>query len=238
MLAQNDHLFLGIVAFPLFAHDFASVWLSLRDLCQRCKIPIPLEAIQLFKSTIIGIVVLACFSCSSDSGSSQVNLSRIEVHRELDVSGKNVAVLDIDRYFSRYRYGSTLKIYHLKNENTVIMLHISNETTDFDTTAVVNIFKESVTNEAIERWINNQHSDGQYVDVPQPIGVYTLPEENLSVISHHLVDHSVEEFGDEYDNYVVEIYVDNSSEEGVYALNSFVAEINVHIRTKDIDIED
>ncbi len=193
---------------------------------------------KLFKLAIIGLVGLACSSCSSDSDLFNGNLPGSKVQRELDVSDKNVVVLDVDRYFSRYRYGSTLKIYNLKNENTVITMHISNESTDFDTTAVVNIFEESVTDEAIERWINNQHSDGLYPDVPEPIGVYTLPDENLTVISYNFVDHSAEKFGDEYDNYFVEISVDNFSEEGIYNLKSFVAETNVHIRTKDIDNED
>ena len=64
--------------------------------------------------------------------------------------------------------------------------------------------------------INNQHSDGIYVDAPQPIGTYYLDKEHYSITSYHFVNHSVEDFGDEYDHYIVEFYVDNFSEEGIF----------------------
>jgi len=158
-----------------------------------------------------------------------------EIQRKLDVAGDNVTIIDIESYYSIYRYGSTQKIYYLKDENTVIKIRIGNESPDFDITVKVNIFDANISDESIQKWINNQHSDALYTDAPEPIGVYSLPEDSYSVSSYNLVDHTVEHSGDEYDNYVLEIYVDNVSEEGIYNLKSFVAKTAVHIRTKDIN---
>jgi len=35
-------------------------------------------------------------------------------------------------------------------------------------TATVYIFDDSVTEDGLKKWLNNQHSDGLFVDVPEP----------------------------------------------------------------------
>lgn len=58
---------------------------------------------------------------------------------------------------------------------------------------------------------------------------------NYPLTSYNLTSHSVEERGEEYDNYVVEFYVDNYSEQGVFNFKSFATQAEVHILTSNIN---
>lgn len=155
--------------------------------------------------------------------------------REIDVTGENVSVLDIESYYSLHRYGPTLKIYHLKDQNVVLKISIDNASTDFEMDVTVAMFADDLPDEDLEKWINNQHSDGIEPDAPEPLETFDLPEQNHSVTSHTLIDQSTGQNGDEYDNYALELYVDNVSEEDVFYLMSFVADAVVHVQTRDID---
>ncbi len=193
------------------------------------------------KLTMFLLAALLVGGCSSDSdpdyqaareGDDPPTLGE---PRELDVTGDNVSVLDIESYYSLYRYGPTLKIYHLKDQNVVLKISIDNTSTDFEMDVTVAMFADDLPDEDLEKWINNQHSDGIYPDAPEPLATFDLPEQSHSVTSHTLIDQSAGQNGDEYDNYALELYVDNVSEEDVFYLMSFVADAVVHVQTRDID---
>jgi hypothetical protein len=187
------------------------------------------------KSIIIFSIALACFSCSSDRGSSKSTVEESAALRALDVSADNVSITDVESYFSPNRYGPTLKLYNIQDQKTVIKIQISNESDSFEASVVVYVFDRSLEREEIGKWLNNQYSDGIFSDAPIPIGTYKLSEDQYSINSYSLINHTVESYGDEYDNYDIELYVGNVSEDGVYYLNSFISEVVVHVQTKEID---
>lgn len=187
------------------------------------------------KVVITFSIALACFACSSDGGSSKSAVEESAELRALDVSADNVSITDVESYFSQNRYGPTLKLYNFQDQNTVIQIRIGNQSDSFETSVVVYVFDRNLDVEEIGKWLNNQYSDGIFSDAPTPIGTYQLSEDQYSISSYSLIDHTVESYGDEYDNYDIEFYVDNVSEEGVYYLKSFTSEVVVHVQTKAID---
>lgn len=190
---------------------------------------------MIIKVITIILIALACFSCSSDTGSSKSTVKEFSELRSLDVSADNVSIIDIETYFSRNRYGPTLKLYNIQGQKAVIKIRINNESDDFDTSVVVYVFDSSLEGEKIKKWLNNQYSDGLFSDAPIPIGTYRLSADQYLINSYSLINHTVESYGDEYDNYDIELYVDNVFEDGVYYLKSFISEVIVHVQTKGID---
>ena len=190
---------------------------------------------MIIKAITIILIALACFSCSSDKGSSKSTVKEFSELRSLDVSADNVSIIDVETYFSRNRYGPTLKLYNIQGQKAVIKIRINNESDDFDTSVVVYVFDSSLEGEKIKKWLNNQYSDGVFSDAPIPIGTYRLSADQYSINSYSLINHTVESYGDEYDNYDIELYVDNVFEDEVYYLKSFISEVIVHVQTKGID---
>jgi hypothetical protein len=95
----------------------------------------------------------------------------------------------------------------------------------------VYVFAESVGEDDLKKWLNNQHSDGLFPDVPEPIETYKLPTIACKVMSHKLVDRSKQSFG-EYDIYSVAFEVKDYSDKKGVALMGFADTAKVSIRTK------
>lgn len=182
-------------------------------------------------------IAVACCASTSCDGSSKDDAKKPAKPREINVSADNVSVINIDSYYSANRYGPTQKFYVLADQNAVVRILIDNETDEFNTTVTIYLFDLSLHSDDINKWLNNQYSDGLYSDAPIPTGVYELSANQYSINSYRFIDHTIEEFGDEYDNYDLEIHVDDASAEGAYTLKAFVANTVVHVQTKEIDLE-
>lgn len=198
----------------------------------------------LTKYLICITVILSCYSCDSKDGSSVGDTGdtsetggsgEVPGLVEIDVTSDDVVPFDVESYFSLLRYGATQKIYNIRNQNVVVIIRIDNQSTDFDTSIFVYLFRDDVEEGEIGNWINNQYSDALYPDVPEPASMYKLIEQSYAIASFKFLNHTVEEFGDEYDNYAVQIRVDDVIEEGVYKLKGFLADATVHVQTKGVD---
>ena len=93
------------------------------------------------------------------------------------------------------------------------------------------IFADSVKEDDLKKWLNNQHSDGIYPDVPDPISTHKIPDKACKVTSHKLIDRSKQEFG-EYDNYSVTFDVKDYAEKKSIALKGFSDTAKVYVKTK------
>lgn len=157
--------------------------------------------------------------------------------RELDHSDEGVKVTDRSTYESLHRYGHTQKIFHFGHQNAVLQISIDNQSVSFETKATVYIFDLDIDNGKVEKWINNRVSDAIYADAPEPTFAYELEGDDYQVTSNSVIGHFTGEYGDEYQGYLVDIYVDNIAVDNVFYLNSFVTDAEVYVRTKDIDRE-
>lgn len=80
-------------------------------------------------------------------------------------------------------YRDTLVFYSFREQRAILVLGINNKDETFPVTGKVHLFDKTTTEEGLKKWINNQHSDGLFVDVPKPIFTKTLPTGFCSVTS-------------------------------------------------------
>ena len=132
---------------------------------------------------------------------------------------------------SQIGYRDTLLFYTFRDQNAVLKLQIDNKDKSFPMTGGIYIFAASVKEDDIKKWLNNQHSDGLYPDVPEPISTYKLPEKACKVTSHKVIDRSKQEFG-EYDNYSVTFDVKDYADKKNITLKGFSDTTKVYVKTK------
>ena len=153
-------------------------------------------------------------------------------------SAKAIKVLEVDGgtpklevRHSQIGFRNTLLFYTFKEQNVVLKLQIGNKDKTFPMTATFYIFQDDVTENGIKKWLNNQHSDGLFPDVPTPIMVHKAPAKVCKVTSHKLIDRSKQQFG-EYENYAVTFKVNDYSDKKTVKLKGFKGETKVHVKTK------
>ena len=80
-------------------------------------------------------------------------------------------------------FRNTLVMYEFKDQKTILQVNIDNKDDSFPLKGKLYIFDPSVTEDGMKKWINNQHSDARYPDVPQPKITKNLPEGFAKVTS-------------------------------------------------------
>jgi len=147
----------------------------------------------------------------------------------LDVSNKSVEKFATSDSMIGKR--NTLLFYTFKEQKAILRLTIDNKDTKFPITAVVYQFADDVSEESLAKWINNQHSDGIYPDVPEPVANFPLPKDACSVVSSKLIDRTKHHNG-EHDNHEVKFRIEDFAKEGVFKLKAFTAEAKVHVKVE------
>ncbi len=134
-------------------------------------------------------------------------------------------------------YRDTLLFYTFKEQKTVLKLQIDNRDKTFPMTATIYVFEDCVTEDGLKKWLNNQHSDGLFPEVPNPVSIQKVPEKVCKVTSQKLLDNTKERFG-EYANYAVNFKVkdfegkDKGKGNASIKLKGFTGETKVHVKTK------
>ncbi|MDH3583704.1 MAG: hypothetical protein OER86_05770 [Phycisphaerae bacterium] len=150
--------------------------------------------------------------------------------RVLDTSSKGVQKLEVRH--SQIGYRNTLIFYTFSEQRAVLKVSIGNKDKTFPVTGTVYIFPAKTTADGLKKWLNNQHSDGLFPEVPKPAGTYQIPPKSCSTVSHKFIDHTKHFFG-EYDNYTVKFRISDVTEKGIFKLNTFTSQTKVHVKTKD-----
>jgi hypothetical protein len=83
-------------------------------------------------------------------------------------------------------YRDTLVFYLFKKQRAILAMSINNKDETFPVTGQVHLFDKGTTEESLKKWINNQHSDGLFVDVPKPLLTKKLPKGFCKVKSSKL----------------------------------------------------
>ena len=107
-----------------------------------------------------------------------------------DAGERNLDVANATRLVIRHTMigmRSTLMFYTFAEQKAVLRIEIGNRDTRFPVTAQIHLFAEDTTKEGIERWINNQHSDGLYPEVPEPVFTQVLPADQCRVTGHRII---------------------------------------------------
>ncbi|MCA9174959.1 MAG: hypothetical protein KDB14_10805 [Planctomycetales bacterium] len=148
--------------------------------------------------------------------------------RILDARGKETQRLEVGSSFGGYR--NTLIFYTFNQQKAVLRVLIDNKDTKFPVSAVLYVFADDVTEDGLKKWLNNQHSDGLFPEVPEPVGTHKIPSMSCKATSHKLVDHTKQPFG-EYDNYTVSIQLADLKPIAKFQIKDFTDKATVHIKT-------
>ena len=102
-------------------------------------------------------------------------------------------------------FSSTRVFYTLADQQAVVMIHINNKSDEFPLSGTVYQFAPDVTADGLAKWLNNQHSDGLFPEVPEPVATHKLPADSLKTVSSKLLGEQKGGFrNDTYQKYTVE----------------------------------
>ena len=100
----------------------------------------------------------------------------------------------------------------------------------FPLAATLYTFADDVNEEGLKKWLNNQHSDGLFVDVPDPTATHKIPAGSCKTLSHKLIDQAKSPFGT-FDNYSVVFKVSRVAKTGKFRVKDFTDKATVHLKT-------
>lgn len=181
--------------------------------------------LSLFRNRASLAFLAICFVALSQSDASSA-----DAVRTLEVNKKTPK---LEVRYSQIGFRDTLLFYTFNSQKAVLKLRFGNKDKSFPLSATVYLFADSTTEAGIKKWLNNQHSDGLYPDVPEPISTVNAPKDVCQVTSHKFINSSKQRFG-EYDNYAVTFKVSDYADMKHVKLTGFTGETKVHVQTKRI----
>ena len=104
------------------------------------------------------------------------------LYAERILDGKKAEKLEIRHSMVGFR--NTLVFYTFKDQRAILQLSIANKDEAFPVTGKIHLFDKATTEEGLKKWINNQHSDGLFPDIPKPIFTGELQKGSCKVTSH------------------------------------------------------
>jgi hypothetical protein len=127
----------------------------------------------------------------------------------------------------------TLLFHTFADQRAVLLLQVSNTDASFPVSGKIHLFDPKTTKEGLEKWINNQHSDGLFPDVPEPVEILDLPEGSCKVTGKELVGEKPQgPMNKVFQDYRVKIAVKAHKVEGKVDLEAFEEEVGLFIEVK------
>lgn len=121
----------------------------------------------------------------------------------LNVKGDGVTKYEANQ--TQIGYSSTRIFYTLSGQHAIVVIHIDNKNTKFPVNAKVYQFAKGVTEEDLGKWVNNQHSDGLFPDIPEPVATHQVAADAFKTVSSKKIGQAKGGFqGETYDKYTVE----------------------------------
>lgn len=107
-------------------------------------------------------------------------VSPLPAERTLDID-KDAKKQEIRDSMMGFR--NTLLIYKFTQQKAVLTLLIDNKDETFPISGTVHLFNEATSDEGLDKWINNQHSDALFADAPEPVFSHALPKDSCTITS-------------------------------------------------------
>lgn len=150
----------------------------------------------------------------------------IDSVRALNIADESVQTHIVDQYFSLYTYGQTKHFYVFESQKAVLLLLGHSE--GLSVSGEVILFGADETVEMIERWVNNQHSDGLYPETAEPLANYTIDPSAIEISDLALLGRTVGNSLEEYDNYSMTVNLDKVVEADAFTLEALEVEFVIH----------
>lgn len=126
---------------------------------------------------------------------------------------------------------NTLLFYTLAAQKAVLALQIDNKNSTLTASGTLHIFDPAATEESIGKWVNNQHSDGIFVDPATPAHSLKLPDGVFTITERKRVSREKQPPGNEiFSDYQIKITAKEHRVEGKYRLPAFTDEANVFVK--------
>lgn len=154
------------------------------------------------------------------------------LHADRQLDGKKAEKLEVRHSMLGFR--NTLRFYTFKDQQAVLVLSISNKDETFPVTGKVVLFPEVTTAEELKKWINNQHSDAIFPDIPEPASTTELPKGTCKVTSHQQKGTSKNPgpIQKNFKNFEVKLSVKAHAIDKKFKLPAFTDTALVHVESK------
>ena len=125
----------------------------------------------------------------------------------------------------------TLIFYTFAEKSAILVLRIDNTAAPLPVSGTVHLFAPGTDAEALGKWVNNQHSDGLFIDPPEPTASVKLPAVTAAVTARELVAQEKQPNGEDiFADYKVKLTVKEHLEPGKFHLPAFEDEANVFVK--------
>ena len=160
------------------------------------------------------------------------------LYADLVLDGKKAKKEEVRHSMEGFR--NTLLFYVFKDQPAILVLSIDNKDETFPVTGKVYLFDEKTTGENLQKWINNQHSDGLFPDVPKPTSTVELPKGTCKVTSYKETGTSKDPTAGKstagkspiFRNFEVQVSIGKYAFEKKFNLSEFTDAATVHVRGK------
>lgn len=151
------------------------------------------------------------------------------LHADRILDGKAAQKQEVRHSMVGFR--NTLIFYKFKEQKAILTILIDNTDETFPIKGHILLFDEATTEEGLDKWINNQHSDGLFPEVPEPVFTSEIPKESCKVTSHKKTDTSPSPTGQgTFQNYEVEFSIKEHAVEKQFKISAFTDTAQVHIK--------
>lgn len=127
-------------------------------------------------------------------------------------------------------YRDTLLFYTFAAERAVLVVRIDNKSDKFPMTGKLHVFAKETTAEGLGKWINNQHSDGLYPDIPEPVATHDIPAASFALVSHKIAEVVKSEHAGTFNRYDVIFTIEKVPAFGEIKIKDFSDTATVHIK--------
>lgn len=116
----------------------------------------------------------------------------------------------------------TLLFYTFPDQQAVLQLRIRNANDGFPVSGTVFLFDPATGAEDLAKWLNNQHSDGLFPEVPEPVATLALPDGSCRVTAKKLLGEQKQPpMNKRFQDYQVTLSVKAHRVEGKFNLKAF-----------------
>lgn len=166
--------------------------------------------------TRVLLVILAC-------------LLPLHAETTLDARAEGVQKTTVTDSMTGYR--DTLIFYVFAEAKAVLVVGIGNANLDFPVTAKLHTFAAATDAEAIDKWVNNQHSDGLFIDAAEPEATHEIPAASCTAEKHEFLKQA-ESHNGTFSSYSVTFRIKDAPDLGGFKLKDFTDQATVFVKAE------
>jgi hypothetical protein len=154
---------------------------------------------------------------------------RAEESTAINLKGKNVRRIEVSQ--TQIGFSATRVFYAVDDQRLILILHVDNTKKDFPVTGKVCQFAKDVSSDDLDKWVNNQHSDALFPEVPTPKATILLPAKSCQSLASKLLGRATA-LDTSYDKYSVAIKVSDVNLNEQIRLQAHTDTVTVYVVAK------